>query len=106
MRGERGWGATTPTAEETNLSEGKPQSRRACSRIANGLSNSHDANCWRSVWEPTSSRSTYCMSLPEDRRAGLRDRLKATLPSRADGSIHLTARAFAIHGTKAQSDGR
>lgn len=49
---------------------------------------------------------TYCMSLPEDRRAALRDRLKATLPTRADGSIHLTARAFAIRGTKTRKETR
>lgn len=41
----------------------------------------------------------YCMSLDEDRRATLRERLQATLPARPDGSIHLIARAWAVRGT-------
>ena len=42
----------------------------------------------------------YCMSLSEERRAALRERLRATLPVRADGSIALIARAFAIRAVK------
>jgi len=42
----------------------------------------------------------YCMSLSEERRAALRERLRATLPVRADGSIPLIARAFAIRAVK------
>jgi hypothetical protein len=41
----------------------------------------------------------YCMSLAEDRRAALRERLRATLPAEPDGSIHLSARAWAVQGT-------
>jgi SAM-dependent methyltransferase len=41
----------------------------------------------------------YCMSLSEDRRAALRDRIRANLPINSDGSIHLTARAWAVRGT-------
>jgi SAM-dependent methyltransferase len=40
----------------------------------------------------------YCISLSEDRRAALRERLRATLPTRPDGSIHLIARAWAARG--------
>lgn len=40
----------------------------------------------------------YCMSLAEDCRAALRERLHATLPIQADGSIRLTARAWAVRG--------
>jgi SAM-dependent methyltransferase len=40
----------------------------------------------------------YCMSLSEERRVGLRDRIKASLPIGDDGSIHLIARAWAVHG--------
>lgn len=43
----------------------------------------------------------YAMSLGEDRRAALRDRLRATLPIGADGSIDLVARAWAVRGTRA-----
>ncbi len=34
----------------------------------------------------------YVISLNEDRRASFRERLRANLPSGADGSIHLIAR--------------
>jgi SAM-dependent methyltransferase len=43
---------------------------------------------------------TYCMSLPEDHRARLRQHLHDTLPIEADGSIRLIARAFAVRGRK------
>jgi SAM-dependent methyltransferase len=42
----------------------------------------------------------YCMSLNEERRGALREHLRATLPTRADGSIPLIARAFAVRGMK------
>ena len=42
----------------------------------------------------------YCISLGEEKRAALRERLRATLPARADGSIPLIARAFAVRGVK------
>ncbi len=42
----------------------------------------------------------YCMALSEGRRAALRERLRATLPARPDGSIPLIARAFAVRGVK------
>jgi SAM-dependent methyltransferase len=40
----------------------------------------------------------YAMSLDEDRRAALRERLRAELPIESDGSIHLIARAWAVRG--------
>jgi SAM-dependent methyltransferase len=43
---------------------------------------------------------TYCMSLPEDRREQLRQRLQATLPIASDGRIALSARAFAVRGRR------
>jgi hypothetical protein len=42
----------------------------------------------------------YCMSLSEERRAVLRERIRENLPARADGTIHLMARAWAVRGTK------
>ena len=42
----------------------------------------------------------YCMSLSEEARAALRERLRATLPTQADGSIRLIARAWAVRGRK------
>jgi SAM-dependent methyltransferase len=42
---------------------------------------------------------TYCMSLPEDARVALRERLRASLPTDADGKIRLIARAFAVRAT-------
>jgi SAM-dependent methyltransferase len=41
---------------------------------------------------------SYTMSLSEDRRAALRERLRATLPTQPDGSIQLLARAWAVRG--------
>lgn len=41
---------------------------------------------------------SYAMALTEDRRAALRERLRATLPTADDGSIDLTARAWAVRG--------
>jgi SAM-dependent methyltransferase len=41
----------------------------------------------------------YTMSLAEERRRALRDLLRARLPANPDGSIPLTARAWAIRGT-------
>ena len=41
----------------------------------------------------------YCMSLSEDRRVALRDRIRANLPINADGTIRLIARAWAVRGT-------
>jgi hypothetical protein len=43
----------------------------------------------------------YCMGLPEERRAALRERLRTSLPAAADGRIALTARAWAVRGTVA-----
>ncbi|MXQ11577.1 class I SAM-dependent methyltransferase [Microvirga makkahensis] len=55
-------------------------------------------------WTPflggQSPAPAYCMSLSEGERTALRERLRATLPTRPDGSIHLTARAWAARGSK------
>ena len=41
----------------------------------------------------------YCMALDEERRARLRERVRADLPVAPDGAIQLIARAWAIRGT-------
>lgn len=41
----------------------------------------------------------YAMSLSEERRSLLRDRIRSILPFAGDGSINLTARAWAIRGS-------
>ncbi len=41
----------------------------------------------------------YAMALTEELRAALRERIRAGLPVRSDGSIHLIARAWAVRGT-------
>jgi SAM-dependent methyltransferase len=43
----------------------------------------------------------YAMSLSEERRAALRERLRSQLPVSPDGSIRLTARAWAVRGITA-----
>jgi SAM-dependent methyltransferase len=40
----------------------------------------------------------YTMSLDEERRSALRERIRSQLPIESDGSIHLIARAWAIRG--------
>lgn len=42
----------------------------------------------------------YAMSLSEERRVALRERIRASLPSAPDGSIHLIARAWAVRGLR------
>jgi SAM-dependent methyltransferase len=44
----------------------------------------------------------YCMSLPEARRAALRERLRRALPARPDGTIPLVARAWAVRGRRSR----
>jgi hypothetical protein len=41
---------------------------------------------------------TYAMSLSEERRAALREQIRAGLPFAPDGSIPLIARAWAVRG--------
>jgi SAM-dependent methyltransferase len=42
----------------------------------------------------------YVMSLSGDQRSRLRESIQRVLPTHSDGSIHLTARAWAVRGTK------
>jgi SAM-dependent methyltransferase len=42
----------------------------------------------------------YVSGLDDDRKAVLREHLRATLPFAADGSLHLIDRAWAVRGTK------
>jgi SAM-dependent methyltransferase len=44
---------------------------------------------------------SYTMSLTEEHRAALRERIRAGLPIAADGSISLIARAWAVRGQRA-----
>jgi SAM-dependent methyltransferase len=47
----------------------------------------------------------YTMSLPEERRTALRDAVRAALPIASDGSMALTARAWAVRGHRVASRG-
>ena len=53
-------------------------------------------------WEPSlggqAPAPAYLISLPPAGREALRDRIRATLPIAADGSINLVARAWAVRG--------
>jgi hypothetical protein len=40
----------------------------------------------------------HCMSLSEERRSALREFIRTSLPTLADGSIRLIARAWAVRG--------
>jgi len=54
-------------------------------------------------WQPflmaTAPAPRHAMSLSEIDREDLRQRLQARLPTEADGSIHLVARAWAVSAT-------
>ncbi len=54
---------------------------------------------WRPFLGGQGPAPAYAMSLGEIERDALRDRLCAALPTSADGSIALSARAFAARGT-------
>jgi len=47
----------------------------------------------------------YAMSLPEERRAALRELVRGRLPIAPDGSIRLIARAWAVRGDRAAAQG-
>jgi len=55
-------------------------------------------------WQPFLSGEApapgYAMSLTEERRGALRERIRERLPTASDGSIALVARAWAFRGTK------
>jgi SAM-dependent methyltransferase len=54
---------------------------------------------WRPFLGSQGPAPGYVTSLPDQRRDALRDRLRDRLPVAADGSISLTARAWAVRGT-------
>ena len=57
---------------------------------------------WRPFLGGQGPAPTYAMSLDEANRARLRDRIRARIPVEADGSISLTARAWAVRGSVAR----
>lgn len=56
---------------------------------------------WSPFLSGVGAAPAFAMRLDEMQRAAIRDRLRATLPTEADGSIHLSARAWAARGTRA-----
>jgi len=54
---------------------------------------------WRPFLGGTGTAPTYVASLGEGARSALREALRTRLPTADDGSIHLTARAWAVRGT-------
>ena len=56
---------------------------------------------WRPFLGGQAPAPAYCMSLDEQKRAALRERIRSKLPVRPDGSIHLIARAWAVKGVAA-----
>jgi SAM-dependent methyltransferase len=55
---------------------------------------------WRPFLGGQGPAPGYAMSLDEEHRAALRERLRATLPIASDGSIDLVARAWAVKGVR------
>ena len=56
---------------------------------------------WRPFLGGQGPAPTYAMGLTAERRAALRERIRASLPAAADGSIDLIARAWAVRGRRA-----
>ena len=56
---------------------------------------------WRPFLGGQGPAPAYAMSLDESARARLRDRIRERLPVRPDGSIQLTARAWAVRAVQA-----
>jgi SAM-dependent methyltransferase len=56
---------------------------------------------WRPFLGGQGPAPAYCVSLAEERRAALRDRIRAALPFRPDGGLALIARAWAVKGRAA-----
>ena len=56
---------------------------------------------WRPFLGGQGPAPAYAMALDEKARTDLRDRIRARLPLRADGSLSLIARAWAVRGTVA-----
>jgi hypothetical protein len=54
---------------------------------------------WRPLLGGTGPAPAYVAALDEDRRVALERTLEETLPRESDGSIRLTARAWAVRGT-------
>ncbi len=54
---------------------------------------------WRPFLGGQGPAPGYCVALPEDRRDALRGHLRDTVPQQPDGTIMLTARAWAVRGT-------
>jgi SAM-dependent methyltransferase len=54
---------------------------------------------WAPFLSGTGPAPAYAMSLSGEDRTRLRDGIRARLPAADDGSIHLTARAWAVRGT-------
>jgi SAM-dependent methyltransferase len=57
---------------------------------------------WRPFLGGQGPAPAYAMALDETARANLRDRIRERMPLQADGSISLTARAWAIRATVAK----
>jgi len=55
---------------------------------------------WRPFLSGQGPGPAYAMSLSEERRVALRERIRGALPIAADGSIDLIARAWAVRGTR------
>jgi trans-aconitate methyltransferase len=57
---------------------------------------------WTPFLSGTGPAPGYCVALPEDRREALRALLAERFPPAGDGSITMTARAFAVRATSAR----
>lgn len=87
---------TPERLEQLFASAGLEQVAVAPMEIATNFTNFDDY--WQPFLGGQGSAPSYLASLNEDARARLRDRLNERLPIQPDGSISMTARAWAIRG--------
>jgi hypothetical protein len=81
---------------QTGLGEVRLQSIDVCTKF-------HDFDdYWAPFLGGQGPAPTYAMSLGEEKRHALRDRIRATLPIASDGSLSLMARAWAVRGWTAR----
>ena len=102
--------AVAPLHEAVRFAANQPEPLRALFTEA-GLSDVAvegivvpvDFGTFDDYWSPflagTGPAPAYIATLDDERRAELRDAVRARLPVADDGAIHLTARAWAVRGT-------
>jgi hypothetical protein len=80
------------------------RSRLRGRQAARAIDISTDFRDFDDYWSPflggQGPASGYAITLDDERQAMLREQVRASLPLAPDGSVHLTARAWAVRGIR------